>query len=220
VVNDVRVGGVRVPLNDALSSAEDYLTGRHGLWAYPAYDSYSGSRSESLGDADLLAPVLLNVNHLTLRAYYGLQKACDRLNQVLEQIPLSLTLDGDDAQVRDYLPHIGKLFSILDEPELPDVGGTILAKILHRKRPAFIPLYDANVLYCYRDAPQAHIPHDRNRTWAQFMVLLAQSIRADLRAQPEVWERIAAYAQKPPINRLRALDIIAWRAGRDQRSVP
>jgi Family of unknown function (DUF6308) len=208
-VGDVRVGGACVPLEQALSWAEDYLTGRNGTWAYPAYDTYQGGgEDDRISDADLLAPALLNVNRITLQAYYALQKVRGRLEEILQRIPKGLNLDAE-PDVTEHIDQIGELFSVLDRHGLPDVRGTILAKILHRKRPAFIPLYDANICYCYRDARGAPIPHDRDRTWQKFARLLAGKMRDDLRTQSDVWNRIVDLAQAAPITRLRALDIIA-----------
>lgn len=214
-MNDVRVGGVRVPLQQALSWAEDYLTGRNGTWAYPGYDTYqAGGEGDRISDADLLAPVLLHVNRITLRAYYALQKVRSRLEATLQGIPKGIGLDTDEPDVIEHIDRIGELFSVLDGHELPDVGGAILAKILHRKRPAFIPLYDVNIRYCYRDAPCAPIKKDRRRTWQQFARQLAGAVRDDLIKQTDVWDRIVGLAQAAPITRLRALDIIAWNVGR------
>jgi hypothetical protein len=134
-VDHVRVGGVYVPLDQALVWARDYLTG-DGTWAYPAYDAYEAFHDpDVITDADLLAPVLLNVNRITLRAYYSLQKVRDRLQRTLQQIPMRERLEADGID----LGRIGELFAVLDSPGAPDVGGTILAKILHRKRPGVHP---------------------------------------------------------------------------------
>jgi len=50
-------------------------------YAYPAYDTYDDAANNdplSLTDADLLAPVLLNVR-LSVRSYYRLQRIRSRL---------------------------------------------------------------------------------------------------------------------------------------------
>jgi hypothetical protein len=203
----VRVGGVVVGREQAIEWAREYLTGA-SAWAYPAYDARSDPNR--IDDADLLAPVLLNVNRLTLEAYYGLQEQRTRMQECLAAIPedAELTSAGDDD-----LEPIRLLFGVLDDPGIPGVQGTILAKILHRKRPGLIPLYDERVRRCYQVGQGAPLPVRRGRPWGEFFVILAMAMRKDLADQLDTWTEIANIATRPRITLLRALDIIAWRAG-------
>ena len=73
----------------------------------------------------------------------------------------------------------------------------LLAKVMHRKRPAFIPLYDRFVDYCYRGVEDAPIPKDRKRGWRAFLPLLGQGIIDDLVAGREFFEQVAALAEGP-----------------------
>jgi hypothetical protein len=114
---------------------------------------------------------------LTLRGYYALQTQRGHLETWLPAIPLDADLsNASDAD----LGSIGELFGILDGPGIPDVRGTILAKILHRKRPAFIPLYDENIRRCYQDGSAAPITPVPDRSWGDFFTLLASEMRRDL----------------------------------------
>ncbi|WP_133805758.1 DUF6308 family protein [Kribbella caucasensis] len=205
----IRVGGALVKREQAIDWAREYLTGP-AAWAYPAYDAYQArSGPYVIEDADLLAPVLLNVNRLTLKAYYGLQDQRDRLQDLLATIPHDAELISAED---DDLEAIRMLFGVLDDPGIPNVRGTILAKILHRKRPGFIPLYDEYVRRCYQDGERAPVP-PRGRPWGEFFVALAMAMRDDLIDQYDTWSEIADLAIDPPISLLRALDIVAWRAG-------
>jgi hypothetical protein len=66
-VNELKIGGVTVDRDEAFDHAWRYLTDGSG-WAYPAYDAFEADRTAGpLTDADLLAPVLLNVNRLSIR---------------------------------------------------------------------------------------------------------------------------------------------------------
>jgi len=116
----------------------------------------------------------------------------------------------------DDLDPIRTLFGVLDDPGIPDVRGTILAKILHRKRPGFIPLYDDYIRRCYQDTERAPVPPQRGRPWGEFFVALAMAMREDLIDQDDTWAEIADVATEPRISLLRALDIVAWRAGGDR----
>jgi hypothetical protein len=209
----IRVGGALIERERAIDWAHEYLTGS-AAWAYPAYDAYQvRSDQDSIEDADLLAPMLLDVNRLTLKAYYGLQEQRDRLQEWLAAIPRDAELISAED---DDLEPIRMLFGVLDDPGIPDVRGPILAKILHRKRPGFIPLYDENIRRCYQDTERAPVPPQRGRPWGEFFVALAMAMRKDLVDQYDTWAEIADLATEPRISLLRALDIVAWRAGGDR----
>jgi hypothetical protein len=115
---------------------------------------------------------------------------------------------------------IGRLFSVLDGAGVPGAQGTILTKIVHRKRPAFIPLYDEHVRRVYQDGEGAPVPWVKGRSWADFMTLFAAAVQVDLEREHEFWEEIASFAPGPSISALRALDIVAWRTGAQMTSEP
>lgn len=216
-MNELRIGGVVVDRDDALDRARRYLTDGAG-WAYPAYDAYERGRAAGpLTDADLLAPVLLNVNRMSIRTYEALQAVRAELDRQLARVPLDLDL-ADAAP--DDLAVLGDLFAVLDGPGVWGAKGTVLAKVLHRKRPRFVPLYDEQVRSVYQDGPDAPVPPPPRRTrraWRDFVELFAAAVQQDLRREADLWARIAAMAPDPPITPLRALDIVAWRAGQCAR---
>jgi hypothetical protein len=214
-VNELRIGGVIVDRDAALDHARRYLTDGSG-WAYPAYDAYEAERAAGpLTDADLLAPVLLNVNRLNIRTYEGLQRVRPVLDEHLGRIPVGLDLPQASD---DDLHLLGPLFGVLDQGGVWGARGTVLAKVLHRKRPAFIPLYDEQVRRVYQDGAQAPVPAVRGRGWRDFIVLYAAAVREDLVRESELWAEIVALAPGPLITPLRALDIVAWWAGQPGRA--
>lgn len=210
----ITVGGRRIERQRALSFASRYLSGTGG-WSYPSYELYeSAAASGPLRDADFLAPVLLNVNHLRIAAYEALQKARPRLDAALTEVPLGTPLVDASPEV---LQKVAACFAVLDDgTPLPGVRGTTLAKILHRKRPELIPLYDARVFDTYSAGVLPRIPPRRKgepaRGWQEYMGLLATEMQKDLAAEPGFWAEITALAVDPPITPLRSLDIIAWGA--------
>lgn len=207
----VRIGGVEVERALALQSASSYLN-RRDRFGYPAYDSFGSEGGPwQISDADLVAPVLLNAE-MNSRTFYALEGIRDHLENWLLMVPLDARLsEAGPAE----LAQLGELFSVLDSDNLPvDARGSLLAKVMHRKRPAFIPLYDRFVDYCYRGAENAPIPKDRTRGWRAFLPLLGQGIINDLHTGQEFFGEVAALARGPVITELRALDIVAWHAGR------
>ncbi len=211
--NAIRIGGVEVDRDLALESARGYLS-RRDRFGYPAYDSFGSEGGPwQVSDADLVAPVLLNAE-MNSRTFYALAGIRDHLDRWLVTVPLDARLVEAGPP---ELASLGELFSVLDSQDLPvDARGPILAKVMHRKRPAFIPLYDRFVDYCYRGADNAPIPKNRKRGWREFLPLLGRAIIDDLVESREFFDTVAALAQGPVITPLRALDVVAWHAGRSR----
>ena len=210
-MDTLKLGGRLLTTTDAREHAREYLTSGNG-WAYPAYDGYDLAHARGpIVDADLLAPLLLNVNRISIKTYEALNRVKPSLQRVLDQIDPELSLADAGP---DELRWFQELFGVLDGDGIKGARGTVLAKLLHRKRPAFIPLYDRQVGRLYQDGADAPVPRAKERTWAEFMPLFAAAVQADLIAELSFWNEIAALAPGPPITPLRALDIVAWWAGR------
>lgn len=210
----VQIGGIRVPHGEALDLARRYLTDGTG-WGYPAYERYEAARATGpLTDADLLVPPLLNVQHFDLGVYESLQAVQTQLQSSLAQIrPAASVFDATD----DEREHVRRMFALLDRRGIPGARGTILSKVLHRKRPHLIPLWDRNVANVYQYGPTPRIPPVDGRSWGDFYVLFTDTVRDDVEAERAFFEEVAALAVDPPISLLRAVDIIAWWAGDPKR---
>lgn len=211
----LRVGRRTIAMDQARDWVKPYLVNEAGTYAYPFYDGFrTNDDPDVLCDGDLLAPVLLNVS-MKIVSFGDLKTVSGIIEEALGQLPkdLDLTDAGDDV-----LPQIGACFAALDSDKKPrNVQGTTLAKILHRKRPQLLPIYDRNVwnVYVGGDGP---IPQENGRTWERFMTLLASAIRDDLRQSAPEWDQLTALApdEGPPVSRLRVLDIVAWNVGGKQ----
>jgi hypothetical protein len=184
----------------------DYLDPRNG-YAYPSYDTLVTNESAELVDGDLLAPALMGVD-LDRARFRLLRDMLPALEGVADLPPVALQ-DADD----DHVLCVAGIFGMLDEPRYAGRGvrGTIVSKVLHRKRPDLVPLYDSRIFEAYT-APGA-VPRSTDRSWQQFMALLCMQMRADLRAEAPAFaelERLAA-EQGAPVTRLRILDILVWR---------
>lgn len=206
--DSVALGGLTIDRELARTEAAKYLSGTGG-YGYPAYDAFeAGAGPDKLSDGDFLAPALLNVT-VRIPAFYSLVAARDRLEAWLGRVP-------NDARLVDAGPEelelLGELFTVLDDG-LPGVGGTTLAKIMHRKRPAFVPLHYRYIWWCYVGADASPIPRVRDRTWAEYMQLPGAAMKHDVELEAAWLTQIAELAAGPvPITTLRALDIVAWRA--------
>ena len=90
--------------------------------------------------------------------------------------------------------------------------GTILSKVLHRKRPDLVPLYDSRIFESYT-APGA-VERSAHRSWRDSMTLLLRQMRADLQAEEPAFEALVEVSAGAgqPLTRLRILDVLVWRA--------
>ncbi|MEU7305391.1 DUF6308 family protein [Streptomyces sp. NPDC007206] len=182
-------------------------------FAYPLYDRMAtGSGPDELNDGDFLAPLLLNAGP-TMVAVYSLQAVRPVLEAGLAAIPQDLTLQT--AVVCDrHWPLFEGLIGVLDAPaRVPGIGLTKLTKILHRKRPLFVPLFDRQVKACYYSTHANYPMHPTpGRPVARFFSTLAACMTRDLEEQPEQWKVLAAQASND-VSLLRILDVVAWNLG-------
>jgi len=184
----------------------DYLDVRNG-YAYPAYDTLETNSSASLVDGDLLAPMLLGADVDAGR--FALLREMLPALEVVADLPEVALQDADD----DHVLCVAGLFGILDEPRYAGRGirGTIVSKVLHRKRPELVPIYDSRIFAAYT-APGV-IPRANDRSWQHFMALLCTQMRDDLQAEAAGFaalEELAA-SEGTPVTQLRILDILVWR---------
>lgn len=215
-MNQIQVGRVSIPLETAAQWVTEYTDPMNSTaakpYAYPAYDTYQGDQNDPLRltDADLLAPVLLNVS-IKIRSYYALQRARPILEDGLSNADLSVPL----AEIEDperIAAMVGPLYAILDNRTTKPWGiyATKLSKILHRKRPQSLVLHDKWVRRCYvgEDGP---VPPSKDRSWADYMVAITHAIGHDIRTQQEAFDQLDRATGRPgELTHVRLLDIVAW----------
>jgi hypothetical protein len=204
------VGGVTIGLDEAKAWAKTYLVDRPGTSAYPAYDEYPGTPGDAVGRQDLLAIALLNVSNNLIPVYYGLEGLLEPINERLNNPAISGGLALANSETLDA---IVSLFAILEEEPTKHVQLTTLSKVLHRKRPELLPLFDRNIRYCYSECDGAPVPYEKTRSNAGYRRSWLTALQNDLTSQLSHWEEIAAIAPGPKITPLRALDIIGWELG-------
>lgn len=187
----------------------DYLDPSLGC-AWPAYDQLETNGVAELVDGDLLAPTLIGV-HLDRVRFGVLREMMPRLQGVAGLPPFPLQ-DADDSAIAA----VADLYSVLDEAPYRGRGvrGTILSKVLHRKRPDLVPLYDSVIFEAYTASA---IPRLAERTWVEFMTLLCGAMRQDLLVEADRLSSLAdlAVAAGANLTPLRLLDILVWSAERE-----
>lgn len=205
------VGGLKVETSKAEKWMARYVQTNSGRWSYPAYDGYPGTPSRQLGEQDLLATSLLNAHQKPITSYYTLRKLMPELNKRLETLDSADSLIGADGKT---ICAVAKLFGVLDSVKTPQVGLTKLSKVLHRKRPGLIPLYDKNIKRVYFQAGTSpRLSFVPGRSWEGYAKVWIEAVQHDLTTQIEQWQHLARLAKNPGIHPLRALDIVAWGLG-------
>ena len=184
----------------------DHLDTRNS-WSFPSYDRLVTNGSSELVDGDLLAPVLIGTA-VDRDRFLLLRELMPRIAGVADLPPVPLQ-DADD----EVVAQVAALFAVLDDAPYAGRGvrGTILSKVLHRKRPDLVPLYDSRIFESYT-APGA-IERSSHRSWQESMTLLLRQMRADLQQEADTFtalERVAA-AAGAQLTRLRILDVLVWR---------
>jgi hypothetical protein len=90
---------------------------------------------------DLVAVSLLSVNVPPLGALQILETRADELSDLLARVPRSLELVDVDEIPADWAPNV--LWSALRD--VPGVGWVTAGKLMARKRPHLVPVYDSVV---------------------------------------------------------------------------
>jgi hypothetical protein len=202
--------GGSLPVSDPETLLGDYLNPTYG-YAWPAYDTLVTNGSAALVTGDLLAPALLEA-HIDSARFGVLVEMLPHLGGVGDLPARSLAEATDDD-----ITAVAALFSVLDTEQYRRRGvrGTIVSKVLHRKRPDLVPLYDSRIDAGYRAS--GRITHDPHRPWVDFMDLLCKLMREDLEREEKAFAGLVDFAAErgAEISALRILDILVWMALED-----
>lgn len=198
---------------DPTSLVEDYLDvarPRKHRFSWPFYDSLvTNGRGDALVTGDFLAPSLLGAS-VDSDVMAGLISLQQPLQDALSALPAVEHLaDATDADCDT----VAALWAVLDREHVDtaDVKPSLVAKVLHRKRPGLIPVWDSRVFTFYRDAGCVLVNRGEH-SWEDYLRQLTLTIREDLRANPAAFAELAALAPPdgPALTPLRSLDIVVW----------
>lgn len=176
--------------------------GRPETWAYRYYDTVGTSIDDRVTPIDVLATASLHPGLSRADLAFFWEQA-DRLEDWLSTVPRDVMLrDVNDEQ----LDRLSELAGWEDAPSL-----SLLTKVLHRKRPALIPLVDRELLDWYR-------PVTRARSAVAAWPHLLDALRSDLGGQNGLLLAILnSYLERQLGRRLshvRLADIAIWMGGR------
>jgi hypothetical protein len=190
---------------EAVDRLEDYLAhdpGQPGGVAYTGslFDTWDrgGDRPEvadHFTNSDVVAVGFLSVRVRPRAAIQLLQTDADEINPLLAQIPVDVDLAHTSAELVGAGQPADQLWNKLRH--LDHVGPTIAGKLLARKRPRLIPVYDSLVKALVGAPPN-------------FWESLRVALQDDGGALTERLHRIGTDAGVPDLSILRVFDIVAW----------
>jgi hypothetical protein len=195
--------------------AESYLSeycSPFSGYAWPAYDI--DDSPESLVPTDTLAPALLSypINGKYLRQlfaqprdndvanpYHGLLCALEAVVEDGEAGRRNFeSLEADELTVRSA-PGWGTVLKAIDAVQpCPGLTSVAVTKVLHRKRPALVPINDSRVRSFYEIKGRSYAP-------------LFEAIHRDLQDNAQLLDRwVDSVDTRIKMTRLRCLDIVVW----------
>ena len=177
-------------------------------WAWRFFDAVPDSVPDALQPIDVLAATALGAGPSPADLVWFWQQQGE-IDAFLQAVPAHAHLESAEERI---LARVRELPAIL----IPSTTVTLslLTKVLHRKRPALIPLLDKAVLEQYR-----HLVPERGSgaAWPH----LLDALRADLVLNRQPLAQVAA-ALTPrlptPPSPLRIIDIIIWMASQSRRT--
>lgn len=191
-------GIVKMPDEVVEEKLSRYLS--DGGWEL--YDGVETAQDSKLTVGDIVLSVTLNSRLNTRRQVWQVWKGKLPVEKALACIPVDASLE--DAVIP--WEELRNLFQAMCAIE--DVAGAKATKILHKKRPYLIPIYDSILEgYCRK-----HIPRWSSLSWADGLIEYMKVFRADLlvnRNELHVLCDMMA-ARGWPITPVRAMEVSIW----------
>jgi len=205
-----------IALNSGVHAWFDELSFRRfGRDEWPYYDGIPDRDPMRILPDDVQVTVSMNsfVNTATKvrEVHQGLSR---RWESMLREVPV-------DAEISSYDPDLSVARDLLHAA--CTLRGVLLAtatKVLHRKRPGYMPMLDSVIINAYCDAKGRSALKSRSQKGehaASVGVFVMRAFREDLEAAPSGVERAidATASVKAPMTPVRALDVAVWMGNED-----
>lgn len=187
------------------------LGGTNDGYTGGVFDSFDPSATRAAttnvftGD-DVVAVTLLSVQLSGRAAVELLERQWSRFSALLEDVgPDRDLVDVESTAPADFPAH--RLAQALRE--LPAVGPTIASKLMARKRPRLIPIYDTVV--------NTHLLHGTGKLWEPLRLALRED---DARLHHHLLQLRATAGLGEHISAIRILDVLAWMDGKGYADPP
>ena len=182
---------------EAFEAGNGFTGGRFDTWN--SLDTQTSTRDSFTPD-DLVAVTFLSVEVKPRAAAQLLDTRASEFSALLQEVDTDRDLvDVEEGLTSDSPPW--RLSAALRT--LPGVGPTVASKLMARKRPRLIPVFDSVI--------DAHVLRGRGVLWEP----LRLALRADNRA---LHRRLVAIRELAdvgrPVSALRVFDVLAWMEGK------
>jgi hypothetical protein len=196
--------------------AEDHVRRYCGLpwsggdgetWAYRYFDAVSDLEPDTVTAVDVLAAGALSVG-LSKADLTWFWTASAQLDALLAELPKNVQLADADGRTVELVQSLARMAAGSDS-----VSVSLLSKVLHRKRPALIPMLDKATQDHYR----AQLPTRGEAAYPS----LVTALQADLRSNQEALERLdqeLSAELDATITPLRIVDIAIWMSQHSRRT--
>lgn len=183
---------------------------------------YTGAKFEAIGDpeatldcvtaADLLAVSMLSVNVPAYASIGILEDLGDQIEELLRMIPVSSRIEelkpADLDSVFGPIAPATKLWNLLRQKEDSwGVGPTTASKIMARKRPHLIPIYDSVI------ADLVGMPNSAEQWTLWFAAFHGENGKSFT----QKLQNIRKASGQEHLSLLRVLDIVLWMEGQDRK---
>lgn len=169
-------------------------------WAFRYYDAVPSADPDRIDPVDVMVTAALHPGFSRTDLAYFTEEA-GKLEAWLRSIPSDVDLADAGDDLVDYVAGL----STWDAP----VGLSLRSKVLHRKRPQLVPLFDRAVVDWYR-------PVTGERAAASAWAPLLRALRDDLAladsraAIEEISAQVQGALEGPVPSPLRLADIVVW----------
>lgn len=183
---------------------------RFGRDEWPYYDGIPDRDPMRILPDDVQVTVSMNSFVNTAAKVRDVHRGLSRRwGRMLPEVPV-------DADLSQYDPDLTIARDLLHAA--CTLRGVLLAtatKVLHRKRPSYVPMIDSVVINSYCDATGRSALKNRSQEGehaASVGVFVMRALRDDLNAHPEGLQRVmdSAAAVEAPMTQVRALEVAIW----------
>ena len=199
-----------------IPDAEDHVRRYCGLpwsgghdetWAYRYFDAVADPEPDTVTPVDVLAAGALSVG-LSKADLTWFWTAREQLNALLAALPQDVHLADADGRTVELTQSLALMAGGSDS-----VSVSLMSKVVHRKRPALVPMLDKATLDHYR----AQLPTRGEAAYPS----LVTALQADLRRNDEALERLGLELRaelNPMLTPLRIIDIAIWMSQHTRRT--
>lgn len=172
---------------------------------YELYDGVVTPQDSTLSLFDILLSIMMNSRLDTASKVQSIWKNKKPVEKALSHIPADVSLQ-DEHLSWENLETLFKAFC-----DIPWAGAAVSSKILHKKRPKLIPIYDS-VIAIYINSCNAEAPLPRGSSKAAHMVWGMKCFRNLLLGSLEDIERLRGLPEMSrfPLSAVRVLEVLLW----------